>query len=226
MTITVHHLHNSRSQRILWLLEELGLPYEYKEYARDPVTQRSPPEYLKIHPLGKSPVITDGDITIAESGAIIEYIIKKYGNGKFAPSEAQYVEELYFTHYTEGSFMPVLVNKLIFIISPKQASWIMRPLLRLVFGGLIASFLNPEIKKHTDFLESHFKKNQGKFIAGGDDLTGADFNMIFALEMMVAMKLGDCGPATMEYLQKLRARPGFQKAIEKSGDTIAIPEIS
>src|SRR5690242_20652364 len=109
--ITVHHLENSRSQRVLWLLEELGVPYEVKRYARDPATMLAPPELRRVHPLGKSPVVTDGDATLAESGAIIEYLVERYGEGRLSPSPgtAARLRYRYWLHYAEGSAMPPLL---------------------------------------------------------------------------------------------------------------------
>src|SRR5687768_5409513 len=114
--LTVHHLNNSRSQRVLWLLEELGVPYEIKRYQRDPKTMLAPSSLKKVHPLGKSPVITDGELTVAESGAIIEYLVERYGKGTLAPpaSAPAHRRYVYWMHYGEGSLMPLLVMKLVF----------------------------------------------------------------------------------------------------------------
>ncbi|KAF7973908.1 hypothetical protein HWV62_13950 [Athelia sp. TMB] len=147
--IIVHHLNDSRSQRILWLLEELELPYEIKQHTRQS-DQRAPPELLAVNPLGKSPVIQDGDVTLAESGAIVEYIIEKYGRPQDKPTEAGKLDNLYYVHYSEGTLMPVLVNKLVFQIIPTQAPFFIRPLLWIVFGQVDKQLTAPELKKNHD----------------------------------------------------------------------------
>ncbi|THU88909.1 glutathione S-transferase [Dendrothele bispora CBS 962.96] len=216
MPIVLHHLDNSRSQRILWLLEELGAPYEIKNYKRDPATQRAPPELLKVNPLGKAPVITDGDINLAESGAIIEYLIQKYGNGKLAPleTETSKVQDLYFLHYAEGSAMHLFVSKLVYSLAPDQAPWFVRPLVRLVLNGLSTGYLEPEIKKQVDFVESHLSKNE--WFAGGSGPTGADFSMAMVIEIFTMYDYG--GPAIKEYAKRVKARTAWQKAMEKGGE--------
>ena len=126
--ITVHHLNNSRSQRILWLLEELGVPYEVKRYEREPSLQ-APAALRAVHPLGKSPVITDGDRTLAESGAILEYLVDTYGNGRFKPvaGTPERIHYTYFLHYAEGSLMPLLFMKLVFNRIPERLPFLMKP---------------------------------------------------------------------------------------------------
>jgi glutathione S-transferase len=135
MSIIVHHLENSRSQRVLWLLEELGVPYEVKRYARDPQTMRAPPELAKIHPLGKSPIVVDGDDVLAESGAIIQYLVDGYGAGKLAPApgSAEYLRYTYFLHYAEGSFMPLTLLSLVFRRMPNgPMPFFVRPIARAI----------------------------------------------------------------------------------------------
>ncbi|KAF5356615.1 hypothetical protein D9758_008218 [Tetrapyrgos nigripes] len=235
MPIVLHHLNNSRSQRILWLLEELGVPYEITNYQRLP-NQQAPPELIKVHPLGKSPVITDGDVTIAESGAIIgtrppdplqmnlygcsfsictEYLIKKYGDGKFSPdTEIGRVNDLYFLHYAEGSVMPPLVNKLIFSMAPNEAPWFIRPLVRMIMNRMSTGFIEPEIQKHADLVESHLSKND--WFAGGSGPTAADFSMAMVIEVFVM--LGYAGPGIKAHVEKVKARPAWQSAMDKGGE--------
>jgi len=160
--LTVHHLNNSRSQRILWLLEELQVPYELKKYERGP-DQRAPPELLAISPLGKSPVITDDNITLAESGAIVEYLITKHGNGKAVPPESGFIDNLYFSHYAEGSLMPILVQRIIFDYVPKSAPFLIRPILNRVFAQLNKLLVEPEIKKNLTMIEAHLEKSKSVF---------------------------------------------------------------
>ena len=162
--LTVHHLNNSRSQRVLWLLEELGLDYEIKRYERNAKTMLAPPELLAVHPLGKSPVITDGDLTLAESGAIVEYLVERYGAGRLAPAPGtpERVRYSYWMHYAEGSAMPLLVLKLIFTQMPKAPmSALVRPLVRGVAGRVLETFVEPQIKVHLSFIEGELAKTAG-----------------------------------------------------------------
>ncbi len=158
--ITIHHLNNSRSQRILWLLEELQIPYELKFYKRDAKTMLAPQSLRNIHPLGKSPVITDDKNTVAESGAIIEYILKNYGDGRLRPA-SNTPEDLHFTywlHYVEGSAMPPLVLSLIFSQAPKQPMlFLVRPIIKAFCEKVLTTYVNPQINMHIDFMESELK---------------------------------------------------------------------
>src|SRR4051794_21840615 len=135
--ITVHHLNNSRSQRVLWLLEELELPYEIVKYQRDPKTMLAPASLRAIHPLGKSPVITDGEATLAESGAILEYLVEPYGRGAMSPppGTGAYRRYRYFMHYAEGSLMPLLLMKLVFAKVKTDAPFLIRPVAKAIAGG-------------------------------------------------------------------------------------------
>ncbi|KAK7033667.1 hypothetical protein VNI00_012667 [Paramarasmius palmivorus] len=213
--IVVHHLNNSRSQRILWLLEELDIPYEIKRYERAP-NGLAPPELLKVYPLGKSPIITDGDVTLAESGAIVEYLIKKYGDGKFMPPEKGEIDNLYFTHYAEGSIMPVLVLKLIFTKIPQQSPWFLRWLLKIVFSKIQSILVAPELKKHSNLVESHLSEKQ--WLAGGNGPTAADFLMSMPVEALDFTNLA--GPNTVAYVRRIHERPAYRTALEKGGDYI------
>src|SRR6185295_8769679 len=147
--IVVHHLNNSRSQRILWLLEELGLEYDIKRYQRDPQTMLAPPELRKIHPLGKSPVITDGDLTLAESGAIIEYLVGRYGHGRLVPAAdtPDRLRYTYWLHYAEGSLQPLLLMKLFFgRIEKGPMPFFVRPVAKAISRKVNDAFIAPNLE--------------------------------------------------------------------------------
>ncbi|OYY02657.1 MAG: glutathione S-transferase, partial [Acidocella sp. 35-58-6] len=156
--VIVHHLNNSRSQRVIWLLEELGVPYEVKRYERDAKTMLAPAELRAVHPLGKSPVITDEGKTIAETGAIMEYLIETYGHGRLIPARGtpERLRYTYWMHYAEGSAMPLLVMKLVFGAIPKspQLPWFIKPVARMITQGVTKSYLDPQIKTHIAFWDA------------------------------------------------------------------------
>lgn len=216
--ITVHHLNNSRSQRVLWLLEELELEYEVKRYQRDPKTMLAPPSLRAIHPLGKSPVITDGDSTVAESGAIIEYLIHEYGGDRLKPpigsKDAQ--RYTYWMHYAEGSAMPPLLMKLIFGRLPKPPMpAFLRPFARLISGGVQKSYIDPQLVTHLNFMEAELGKSAW---FAGDDFSAADIQMSFPLEAAhMRAGLDSTRPRLMAYLQRIHARPAYLRAIERGG---------
>jgi glutathione S-transferase len=214
--LTVHHLNNSRSQRVLWLLEELGVPYEIVRYQRQS-NMRGPAELYAIHPLGKSPVITDQGNTIAESGAIIEYIIDTYGEGRLIPP-AKTPERLrytYWLHYAEGSAMPPLFLKLLFTLMPKRAPALLRPLVRKVSNQALTSLVNPLLKQHMGFWEAELEKSQW---FAGNEFTAADIQMSFPLEAGAARGGLDQGhPKAMAFLDRIHARPAYVRALEKGG---------
>jgi glutathione S-transferase len=217
-TIVVHHLNNSRSQRVLWLLEELGLPYEIKHYQRDAVTMLAPPELRAVHPLGKSPVITDGDVTVAESGAIVEYLIEQYGNGKLIPPPGtpERRRYTYWLHFAEGSAMTPLLMKLVFRqVEKAPMPFFIRPVARGISAKVNDSFIDPNIKNHLDFMESELGKSP--WFAGAE-LTGADIQMSFPLEAAAARAGLDARrPRLMDWLARIHARPAYQRALEKGG---------
>ncbi|KAG9098005.1 hypothetical protein FS749_004929 [Ceratobasidium sp. UAMH 11750] len=216
--VIVHHLNNSRSQRILWLLEELEVPYEIKKYERT-VDMVAPKELRDVHPLGLSPVITDGDVVLAESGAIVEYLIGKYGAGRFTPPQSGYVDNLYYTHYAEGTLMPLLVNQLIFTLIPERAPFFIRPILSMVFSMLMSQMIHPRIKVNMKMVEAHLAKRPGKFFAGGDAPTSADFQMIFPLESFSAKSEPDStGEHVKAYVKAIHGRPAYKRALEKGGE--------
>ncbi|MFM0309142.1 glutathione S-transferase [Paraburkholderia sp. RL17-383-BIF-A] len=216
--LTVHHLNNSRSQRVLWLLEELGVPYEIKRYERDPETMLAPPELRAVHPLGKSPVITDDGQTIAESGAIIEYLIDKYGQGRFAPAPAtpERLRYTYWLHYAEGSAMPPLLLKLVALrIASAPMPFFAKPIARKIAATLQSSFIDPQLKLHLGYINQELSKT-GWFV--GNDFTAADVQMSFPLEAATA-RGGMEGqiPAVVDFLKRIHARPAYQRALERGG---------
>jgi glutathione S-transferase len=217
--ILVHHLNNSRSQRILWLLEELGLQYDVKRYQRDPQTMLAPPELRAIHPLGKSPVITDGDVTMAESGAIVEYVIGKYGNGRLVPAgdTPDRLRYSYWLHFAEGSAMPPLVMKLIFDrIERAPMPFFAKPIARALARKIKASFIEPNINRQLDYLEAELAKTAW---FAGSEFTAADIQMSFPLEAAtVRGGLNATRPRLMAFLDRIHARPAYKKAIERGGE--------
>jgi glutathione S-transferase len=216
--IIVHHLNNSRSQRILWLLEELGVPYEIKRYERDAATMRAPAALRAIHPLGKSPVITDGNQTIAESGAIVEYLVERHGGGRLAPPAGtpERLRYIYWLHYAEGSAMPPLLMKLVFQrIAQGAAPALLRPLIRRIAQRTQASFVDPQLKLHLDYLEGELGKSEW---FAGNSFTAADIQMSFPLEAAAARGGLDASrPKLMAFLERIHARPAYKRALERGG---------
>ena len=214
--ITVHHLNNSRSQRVLWLLEELGVPYEIKLYQRDAKTMLAPPELRAIHPLGKSPVITDGDKTIAETGAIVEYVIETYGQGRLIPPAGtpERLRYTYWLHYAEGSAMTPLLLKLVFTALPDRAPGLMKGLVRSIARRAQAGFVDPQVKAHVDYWEAELGKSE--WFAGGQ-MTAADIMMSFPLEAGAARAGAGDRPRVKAFLAKIHARPAYQRALQRGG---------
>ena len=217
--ITVHHLNNSRSQRILWLLEELGVEYEIRKYQRDPKTMLAPPELKAVHPLGKSPVITDGELTLAESGAIIEYLVARYGAGRLAPAAGtgDHLRYTYFLHYAEGSAMPPLLLKLVFDrVENAPAPFFVRPIARAIADRALASYVLPNIGRNLDFMESELGKNE--WFAGAQ-FSAADIQMSFPVEAYRARGgLDEKRPRLMKFLEKIHSRPAYRRAVERGGE--------
>jgi len=216
--ITVHHLNNSRSQRVLWLLEELGLPYEIKKYQRNPQTMLAPPELRQVHPLGKSPVITDDGTTVAESGAIVEYLLERYGNGRLVPA-ADTPERLsfrYWMHFAEGSAMPPLLLKLIFErIKVTPMPFFAKPIARGLANKVLAGMVDPNLKRQLDFMEAELGKTE--WFAGAD-FSAADIQMSFPVEAAAQRAGLDASrPKLMAFLKRIHARPAYQKALERGG---------
>jgi glutathione S-transferase len=201
--IVVHHLNNSRSQRILWLLEELGAPYEIRSYQRDATTNLAPPELKAVHPLGKSPVITDEGRTIAESGAIVDYIIRKHGGGRLAPAPDSPEHETYleWLHYAEGSAMLPLMLQLYTLRLGEAAA----PLKGRIDG---------EIANHLGYVDHAL---DGRPFLLGEAFSGADIQMSFVGEVARAFGRLTNLPNVAGWVDRLHARPAFKRALEKGG---------
>ncbi len=214
--ITIHHLNNSRSQRILWMLEEIGVEYEIKHYQRDTSSNLAPPELKEVHPLGKSPVITDGDLTIAETGNIIDYLSRKYARN-FMPDEntTAYRQYSYWLHYAEGSLMPNLVMKLIFDkIKTSPMPFFAKPIAKGIANNVMSSYVQPNIDSNLQFVNEHLVNNEWFC---GDEMTGADIQMSFPLEAVTARGSASNYPDIEAYVKKFQSRPAYQAALEKGG---------
>jgi glutathione S-transferase len=216
--IVVHHLNNSRSQRVLWLLEELGLEYEIVRYQRDPKTMLAPPELRAVHPLGKSPVITDNGVVVAESGAIVEYLVETYGNGRLVPQAgtAERRRWTYFLHFAEGSAMAPLLMKLVFDrIETSPAPFFVKPIARGIAQKVKGSYILPQIEAQLTYLENELATSP--WFAGAE-FSAADIQMSFPLEAAAARGGLDAKrPKLTDFLKRIHARPAFQRAIERGG---------
>ena len=217
--ITVHHLNNSRSQRVLWLLEELGVPYEIKKYQRDAQTMLAPPELTRVHPLGKSPVITDNSVTVAESGAIIEYLLETYGAGRLVPPAGGEDKRrfTYWMHFAEGSAMPPLLLKLIFdrIESGQGMPFFVKPIAKGIAGKVKGLMVAPNLKRQLDFMEAELGRSEW---FAGSEFTAADIQMSFPVEAAAQRAGLDASrPRLMAYLKKIHARPAYKRALERGG---------
>jgi len=214
--ITVHHLEDSRSQRVLWLMEELQLPYEVKRYERDRKTRLAPPELVKVHPLGKSPVIDDDGRVVAETGAIVDYVVGRYGDGRLIPlagSDAR-LDYVYWLHFAEGSAMPPLVMKLIFGTMAERAPKLLKGVVKAVTGPVLADYVEPNIAKQLAFVESHLAASP--WFAGAD-FTAADIMMSFPLEAAAARADLSATPKVKAFLATIHARPAYVRALERGG---------
>ncbi len=222
--ITVHHLNNSRSQRILWMLEELNQEYEIIVYERDLKTLQGPESLRNIHPLGKSPVITDDSsgeqILIAESGAIVEYLLQNYGKNSslIIPETGSQQERdyLYWLHFSEGSLMPPLLLRLIFErVKKARVPFFVKPITKAVADKVLTEYVNPNINRLLDFIEASLK---GKNWFLGDQLSGADIQMSFPLETSLARGLVDVHYTCIQsYVERIHELPGYQAALKKGG---------
>jgi glutathione S-transferase len=214
--LTVHHLENSRSQRVLWLLEELGLPYEIKRYERDRKTNLAPAALRAVHPLGKSPVITDGERVVAETGAIIDYVVTRLGEGRLMPARDtdDHLRYVYFTHFAEGTLMPPLVARLLFSTATKKVPFFVRPIAKAIDSGVNKAYLGPLIEGALDLLEAELGKSEH---FAGAELTAADIMLSFPLE--AAGSRGGLGerPRIKKWLKSIHARPAYRAALEKGG---------
>ena len=214
--IRVHHLNHSRSQRVLWLLEELGVPYEIVRYERDRKTMLAPPELKQVHPLGKSPVVTDGKLVLAESGAIIETLVETYGEGRLspAPGSADHQRYRYYMHYAEGSLMPPLLLKLVFDEVETKAPLIVRPIAKAISATVKARFITPNLTQHLDFLEAELARSPW---FAGKAFSAADVQMSFPVEA-AAVRTGLADrPNLAGFLARLHARPAYQRALQQGG---------
>lgn len=216
--LTLHHLENSRSQRILWLLEELGVEYKVKRYKRDPKTSLAPPSLIKVHPLGKSPVITDGDITVAESGAIVEYLVGKYDDGRLLPPEntPERLAYTYWLHYAEGTIMPFLLLSLILgKIETAPMPFFIKPVARGITGKVRSGFLNQNIERNLKFMEETLSQNAWFC---GEAMTAADIQMSFPVEASaVRTNLARDYPSLKAWLERIHALPAYRAALKKGG---------
>jgi glutathione S-transferase len=217
--IIVHHLNNSRSQRVLWLLEELAVDYEVKRYQRDPKTMLAPAELRKVHPLGKSPVISDGDLTLAESGAIVEYLADRYGHGRLAPpaGTSGRLRYSYWLHFAEGTAMPPLLLKLVFDrIEKAPAPFFVRPIARAIANRAKSTFVQPNIDRNLDYMEGELGKTEW---FAGNEFSAADVQMSFPLEAAAARGgLDSRRPRLMAFLERIHARPAYRRALERGGN--------
>lgn len=216
--ITLHHLNNSRSQRIIWLLEELQLPYQIKHYQRDARSMLAPAELKAVHPLGKSPVISDDDVVVAESGAIIEYLVEKYGVGRLKPAadSKALLDYRYWLHYAEGSAMPPLLMSLVFSrLDQPPMPTLLRPLARLIAKGVRNHYLGPQLQLHFDHIEQQLAAS-GWF--AGKDFTAADIQMSFPLEAASHTGiLSTRHPHIQAFLSAIHSRPAYQAALRQGG---------
>lgn len=216
--ITVHHLNDSRSQRVLWLLEELELAYRIKHYQRDPKTMLAPDELRKVHPLGKSPVITDDGVTVAESGAIVEYLVDRYGKGSLAPKPGtpERLRWTYWLHFAEGSAMPPLLMKLAFDqVASAPVPFFIKPITRMIAAKAMSSYVRPNLERQFDFMEAELSRSTW---FAGDEFSAADIQMSFPLEAAAERAgLDTSRPKLMAFLDRIHARPAYKKALKRGG---------
>jgi len=202
------------------MLEELGVPYELKLYQRDPKTMLGDPELKKVHPLGKSPIVTDGDAVLVESGAILEYLVEKYGDGKFVPKRdtPEFLRYRYWMHYAEGSAMSPLLMKLVFNQVRTKAPFLIRPVAKAISASVTKMFIGPQLKTHYGFVEAELGAHTW---FAGEELTAADVQMSYPIEASFAGGgLGFERPNTTKWLERVHARPAYQRGLEKGGPVI------
>jgi glutathione S-transferase len=215
--LVVHHLNNSRSQRVLWLLEELGLPYEIKRYQRDAKTMLAPPELKRVHPLGKSPVLEDGGRIYAESGAIIERVVDAHGAGRLRPPAGSDEADRYrfWMHYAEGSAMPPLLMALIFAkVRSAPMPFFAKPIAKGIADKVTQQFIAPQLRTHFDFVEAELGKSEW---FAGSEFSAADIQMSFPVEAASVRAGGPARPRMAAFLQRIHARPAYQRALERGG---------
>lgn len=218
--IKVHHLNNSRSQRVLWLLEELDLPYEVVRYQRDPETMLAPPSLRAVHPLGKSPVLEDDGRVLAESAAILEYLVERHDHAHtFSPPPEpidadERLRYRYWLHYAEGSAMPPLLMSLVFSrLKQAPMPFFVRPVARGIADKTMAAFVGPQLKLHLDYMEAELSTRPW---FAGDRFTAADIQMSFPVEAAAA-RVGKDRPRLQAFLERIRARPAYQRALVQGG---------
>jgi glutathione S-transferase len=221
-TITVHHLENSRSHRILWLLEELGVDYEMQTYARNPETLRAPPELRELHPLGKAPVVTIDEEVLAESGAVIETLLERFGDGALQPTEpASRRDYRYWMHYAEGSLMTPLLVRLIFAkVRSAPLPFFIKPIAKAIAGKVDKSYTNPEIDRHLGFVEGWLAEHEW---FAGDAFSAADIQMSYPVQALVH-RGGSSKPHAKAdaWLEAIRVRPAYAAAQERGGSTAIV----
>ena len=220
--ITVHHLENSQSVRVLWLLEELGVDYEVKQYARDKQTSLAPRALKALHPMGTSPTITDGDAVLAESNAIVDYILDKHGDGRLrpAPGTPERARYLFWFHAAQGSFMPLLIIKLMFNRFVSGAPFFVRPIMKSAVGRVEAMFLRPRIEKMLDHIEAELGRSTW---FAGEALTAADIVMGYCMEVAAVRAGMDARyPKSLQFLERMRARPAYKAAMQKGGPFVPL----
>ncbi len=217
--VVVHHLQDSRSQRILWLLEELGAEYRIKRYERDAKTSLAPESLRKVHPLGKSPVITDQGETYAESGVIIEYLARTYGDKQWAPEpgDKRYWSVAYWMHYAEGSMMPQLLLKLVFDkIRKGPGPFFIKPILRKIADEVDNAFINQQITTHFGYVDRHLAEHEW---FAGNEISAADIQMSFPLEAALSQgTISEAYPAITSYVERFQARDAYREALRRGGD--------
>ena len=215
--ITVHHLNDSRSQRVLWLLEELGAPYEIRRHQRDPKTLLAPPELRAVHPLGKSPVIEHDGMVVAETGAIVEYLLEAFPGSGLRPAAATEAARrfTYWLHYAEGSAMTPLLLKLIFSQIPKRAPLLARPVAKGIARGMNERMIDPQIAAHTAYWEAELARTEW---FAGDSFSAADIMMSFPVEAAGSrVGYGPDKPRLKAFLERIHARPAYVRALERGG---------
>lgn len=215
--LTVHNLENSRSIRILWLLEELGIDYEIKHYKRHKLTKLAQDDYKKLHPVGKSPVVSDGELALAETGAIVEYIIERYGEGKLRPAkdDPNFVQYLYWLHSAEGSLMPLLLLKMMVVKLVEKTPFPARPIAKAATAPIDLGYISPSLKKLMSYLNSELEKS--KWLAG-NELSAADVMVSFAVDVAgLAFDLKKEYPAVHRFDQEYKERDAYKRALEKNG---------
>jgi len=217
--LTLHHLNNSRSQRILWLLEELGVDYNIEHYQRDSTTNLAPDSLRAVHPLGRSPVLTTPEGAIAESGAIVEYLVRKHGQTYFtSPESGENLQQyLFWLHFAEGSLMPPLVARLVLEKARQKGSkpFFIKPITNKLIDGILNAYYGPNLAQSLRYVESYLAHHTW---FAGEQPTGADVQMIFPLESLVASGNAKDFPAIREYVKRVHARPAYKQALEKGGE--------